>query len=65
VPDSDCGGYNFSETCLIDMDVLKSSPFNLDIGDRIEVRVTAFNDYGWSLPSDTNNFGATIIATPG
>jgi hypothetical protein len=47
-----CGQDVPSVTCLVPMTVLTESPYYLSNGDRVESRISAYNDYGWSEPSE-------------
>ena len=46
-----CGGDIDDNSCSLSMEELTSEPYNLKTGDRILVRVIAFNSEGVSLPS--------------
>lgn len=50
--------------CIIPMTTLYASPFNLEYNDLVEVRISAYNQFGWSAESDTNTVGATILTEP-
>jgi len=49
--------------CTVLLDTLTASPFNLALGDSIDVRVTAYNTYGAGLISAAGS-GANIVLVP-
>ena len=63
--DDNCDGDDPSVTqCLIPMDTLTLSPFNLGFNNLVVARVTAINSYGSSVPSELNTDGARIRRKP-
>ena len=49
--------------CTVPLDVLTSTPYNLNLGDSIYVKVQAINFYGPGVLSAEGN-GATIVLVP-
>ena len=49
--------------CTIPLNVLTTEPFNLKLGDSVNVKLTATNDYGES-PESTTGSGALIVLVP-
>lgn len=52
-----------SRQCTVLLETLTQSPFDLQLGDSIDVRVTAYNQYGASLMSSAGS-GATVVLVP-
>ena len=50
--------------CTVDMSTLISAPFSLPQGRLIQVRVSAKNDLGFSIPSTLNTIGVTAKRVP-
>jgi hypothetical protein len=49
--------------CIIPLSALRASPFNLVYGDLLQVRVSAYNDYGWGETSDPAG-AQTVLTEP-
>jgi len=63
--ETNCGGDNPNLTeCTIPMRVLTTSPYNLVFNQLVIVRVTAINNYGPSISSVLNTYGARIRSVP-
>jgi hypothetical protein len=59
-----CGNVG-ANTCEIDMaDLGNRSSWNLQLGDRIQVRVRAHNENGWSGYSPDNSGIVRMLTTP-
>jgi hypothetical protein len=60
-----CDGENFSviqnTQCIVTLESLRSSPFNLLIGNSIYLAVSATNDYGTSEFSEIGNGGVIVL----
>lgn len=50
--------------CLVPMSELVNSPFDLQYQDLVTVRVSAYNQWGWSSVSPVNTAGATVKIVP-
>ena len=53
-----------SLSCLVPMSALITSPYSLDYLEKVTVRASAYNYYGWSVVSPSNTAGATIRVVP-
>ena len=51
-------------SCIVSMDKLTGSPFNLQAGDGITARVSAKTQKGWAMTSEPNTTGAKIMSVP-
>ena len=60
-----CDGENFSviqnTQCIVTLESLRSSPYNLLIGNSIYLAVSATNDYGTSEFSEIGNGGVIVL----
>ena len=61
---SQCGAKPYVTSCRVSMQTFREEPFNLHIGDLIEVRGRAINSVGASEISDPNTSGATVAQHP-
>ena len=48
-------------SCDVPMTTFEGAPFNLDSGNSILVRASAFVDNGWGVPSEVSLNGARVL----
>ena len=51
-------------SCLVPMSDLVNTPYDLQYQDLVTVRVSAYNQWGWSSVSSVNTIGATVKVVP-
>jgi hypothetical protein len=49
--------------CIIPLSAIRAAPFNLVYGDLLQVRASAYNDYGWGDTSDAAG-AMTVLTEP-
>lgn len=52
-----------ARSCTLPLSVLYAAPFNMVLGDHIYVKITAYNSYGDSFPSQPGD-GAAVVFLP-
>lgn len=61
--DGDLEENKIDKTCIIPLDHLRSTSYNLVQGNSVNAKVMAHNYYGWSALSDMGS-GAIIVVVP-